>query len=655
MYASTVSSNLTLSASLLGSLKCDSQVLRNRDSQTPPDPGGSNGSEILCVLQNTWLSFFLIMSYLVLARKWRPQTFEDVVGQQSVVRTLQNAIDRDRMPHAIIFSGVRGVGKTTLARLVAKALNCQEGPTKVPCNRCEHCTEIMAGNAIDIHEIDGASNRGIQEIRELKENIRFFPTKSRYKIIIIDEVHMLTTEAFNALLKTLEEPPDHVFFMFATTELHKIPITILSRCQRYELQKVSSKELFAFFSTIAKEEKVSISDWALNIIVREAGGSVRDGLSLLDQIFSFGGDRISDEDVIQVLGLVDSQIVGSIAAAILNKDFASGLKILDETSSYGIDLKRLANDLLYYFRALLICRISPNPEILLDVPDQELEEMLRIGGQYSVETLQLYFNMLLKGAEEMQYSSHPRLAFEMALIRAAESGNVVPVTELLGRLETMQSGSVALPEKKYVPPRVQDPKPAVREKTKKDIVEKIVPADVSEKPVNQEKHAEETWKAEDTVTEKQDAEATPSVQAAAEESEENKVQPPTRLVRQNWDDFIEYVMDRKKWMAHTLRLCSNVREEGSELILKFDDPSDCKMLQTKENIKFLTEFSQDFFQKELKIIIKIRGADSQGIIDQESNGPQEERRALANDPLVQMATEVLGGRVVNIRTGPRSR
>ncbi len=597
------------------------------------------------------------MSYLVLARKWRPQTFEDVVGQQSVVRTLQNAIDRDRIPHAIIFSGVRGVGKTTLARLVAKALNCQDGPTKVPCNRCEHCTEIMAGNAIDINEIDGASNRGIQEIRELKENIRFFPTKSRYKIIIIDEVHMLTTEAFNALLKTLEEPPEHVFFMFATTELHKIPITILSRCQRYELQKVSSKELFAFFSRIAAEEKVVISDWALNIIVREAGGSVRDGLSLLDQIFSFGGERINDEDVIQVLGLVDSQVVSSLAAAILNNDFGSGLKILEETGSYGVDLKRLANDLLYYFRALLICRISANPETLLDLPDQELEEMLRVGGRHSVETLQLYFNLLLKGAEEMQYSSHPRLAFEMALIKAAETGNVVPVAELLDRLENMQSAFDAGPEEKKVRPQVQDVKPAVRDKIKKNIEEDINAADVPEKPDEQESdsNTEVVGEIKKVETKKQIAEPPPQVQAVVEESQVVVTQPSTKLVRQNWDDFIEYVMDRKKWMAHTLRLCSNVREEGPELILKFDDPSDCKMLQAKENIKFLTEFSQDFFQKELKIIIKIRGADSQGITDQESNGPQEERRALANDPLVQMATEVLGGRVVNIRTGPRSR
>jgi len=595
------------------------------------------------------------MSYLVLARKWRPQTFEEVVGQQSVIRTLQNAIDRNRIPHAIIFSGVRGVGKTTLARLVAKALNCQEGPTKIPCNRCEHCTEITAGNAIDIHEIDGASNRGIQEIRELKENIRFFPTKSRYKIIIIDEVHMLTTEAFNALLKTLEEPPAHVFFMFATTELHKIPITILSRCQRYELQKVSSRELFAFFSKIAAEEKVDISDWALNIIVREAGGSVRDGLSLLDQIFSFGGDEITDADVIQVLGLVDSQVISSMAAAILDSDLASALKILDDTSSYGVDLKRLANDLLYYFRALLICRISAEPEKLLDVPDQEFDEMRRIGGLHTVETLQLYFNMLLKGAEEMQYSSHPRLAFEMALIRAAEAGNVVPVAELLGKLESMQTGAVVASVKMEAAPRAPVPKPVVKEKEKTALPAKAVSTEVPEQPEQQQEETVQEIEVADPAQKEPVALKSPPRQTSGETFTENIVQPATREVRKNWDEFIEYVMDRKKWMAHTLRLCSNIREEGRDLILKFDDPSDCKMLQAKENIKFLTEFSQDFFQKEFTINIKIRGADSQGIIDQDGIGPQEERRALANDPLVQMATEVLGGRVVNIRTGPRSR
>jgi DNA polymerase-3 subunit gamma/tau len=519
----------------------------------------------------------------------------------------------------------------------------------------------MAGNAIDIHEIDGASNRGIQEIRELKENIRFFPTKSRYKIIIIDEVHMLTTEAFNALLKTLEEPPEHVFFMFATTELHKIPITILSRCQRYELQKVSSKELFEFFTKIAEQEKVVISEWALNIIVREAGGSVRDGLSLLDQIFSFSGDKISDEDVIQVLGLVDSQVVSSLAAAVLNNDFATGLKVLEETSSYGVDLKRLANDLLYYFRALLICRVSTNPERLLDVPDQEFDEMRRIAEPHSVETLQLYFNILLKGAEEMQYSSHPRLSFELTLIRAAETANVIPVSELLGRLESVQSGTAGIPAEQQGTSRQVTPPPKPTIAPVSQIKEKkTAPKTVSEKVVSAEPVREKSKK--DPVKKKEEIEikeAGPTKSDATQASDEKKVesetQPQTKMVRKHWDEFIEYVMDRKKWMAHTLRLSSNIREEDSELILKFDDPSDCKMLQTQENIKFLTEFSQDFFQKELKITIKIRGADAQDITGQNGNGPQEERRALANDPLVQMATEVLGGRVVNIRTGPRSR
>jgi DNA polymerase-3 subunit gamma/tau len=611
------------------------------------------------------------MSYLVLARKWRPQTFEEVVGQQPVVRTLQNALDRNRIPHAIIFSGVRGVGKTTLARLVTKALNCQEGPTKIPCNKCEHCVEITGGNAIDVHEIDGASNRGIQEIRELKENIRFFPTKSRYKIIIIDEVHMLTTEAFNALLKTLEEPPEHVFFMFATTELHKIPITILSRCQRYELQKVTSLELFEFFSKIAKEEKVKISDWALNVIVREAGGSVRDGLSLLDQIFSFSGDEITNEDVIQVLGLVDSQVISSMAGAVLSGNLADGFKILDDVTSYGVDLKRLSNDLLYYFRALLICRISNEPEKLLDVPDQEFEEMRKTAAQYTVETLQLNFNLLLKGAEEMQYSSHPRLALEMALIRAAEAGNIVPVTQLLERLEGMQGKGGVAPVKSVPRPQAPAPEPAVKQETKKETPPATAQPKVPEEPVQQvkvdevkEEKVEEEVKEAVEETEKQVIEEPAAPQATQENIPQEEIEEsvgetgtpaPTKEVRKNWDEFIEYVMDRKKWMAHTLRLSSNVRVEDTDLILKFDDPSDCKMLQTKENIKFLTEFSQDFFQKEFKIVIKIRGADSNGVINELGNGPQEERRALANDPLVQMATEVLGGRVVKIRTGPRSR
>ena len=273
------------------------------------------------------------MSYLVLARKWRPQTFGDVAGQQSVVRTLQNAIKHDRVAHAMLFSGVRGVGKTTLARIMAKAINCEGETANPPCNQCDSCLAITAGNAIDLHEIDGASNRGIQEIRELKENIRFFPTRSRYKVIIIDEVHMLTTEAFNALLKTLEEPPEHVYFMFATTELHKIPVTILSRCQRYELKRIPFAELVDFFKKISAAENVSISENALHMIAREAEGSIRDGLSLLDQTFSFCGNEVKDDDVRQILGLVDRTIFTELAASLLAGNVAESIGVLDRERS----------------------------------------------------------------------------------------------------------------------------------------------------------------------------------------------------------------------------------------------------------------------------------------------------------------------------------
>ncbi len=307
------------------------------------------------------------MSYLVLARKSRPQDFSEVVGQAPVVKTLKNSIRRDRIAHAILFSGVRGVGKTTLARIMAKAINCEQADDGNPCNKCLSCTEITAGASLDLYEIDGASNRGIQEIRELKEKIRFLPTSSKYKIIIIDEVHMLTNEAFNALLKTLEEPPAHVFFMFATTELHKIPITILSRCQRYELKRVSADNLNGHFQKLAAAEGVSIAPAALDLIVRESEGSVRDGLSLLDQVFSYGEDAISVEDVTQVLGLVSRDIILGIVRALLDKDPGAALLSLDESFTFGIDLKRFTADLLHTLRSLILCKIDGCRE-LIDIP-----------------------------------------------------------------------------------------------------------------------------------------------------------------------------------------------------------------------------------------------------------------------------------------------
>ena len=578
------------------------------------------------------------MSYLVLARKWRPQSFSDVVGQQHVVRTLQNALKRNRVAHAMLFSGVRGVGKTTLARIMAKAMNCEHDGAEIPCNNCRSCEEITAGTAIDLHEIDGASNRGIQEIRELKENIRFFPTSGRYKIIIIDEVHMLTTEAFNALLKTLEEPPAHVFFMFATTELHKIPITILSRCQRYELKRVAFVELVAFFGKIAKEEEVTISERALEMIAREAEGSVRDGLSLLDQIFSFGGTEVSDEDVVQVLGLVDHQVFANLARALLAGDLAVCLDIFEKGYGAGMDLKRFANDLLGYFRSLLLCKAAKQPEQLLDVSDHELAEFKEIAGAASQETLYQYFNLLLKGIEEMQYSSRPRMVLEMAFIRATQAGQVVPVTSLLTRIDDLLAGAdfspIPAPAAAMVPPVTAEPTPVFTPGT-------------SAPQVPAQKKTE--------VTANVVAEPVKTVPLPPVEPAGGNPTPVGKKVRSDWDEFIGYVKSRKAWMAHVLRLSAVGSDEGAELVMKFDDPTDCSVLQEQDNFKLINEFAQDFFQRDFKVVFRVRGAKDDGDSGDDGDNPREERRALANDPLVQMTTEIFSGQIGSVRTGPRSR
>jgi DNA polymerase-3 subunit gamma/tau len=588
------------------------------------------------------------MSYLVLARKWRPQRFEDVVGQKAVVRTLRNALARNRVAHAMIFSGVRGVGKTTLARIMAKAINCTGEQEGIPCNRCPSCLEFTSGNALDLHEIDGASNRGIQEIRDLKEDIRFLPSRSRFKIYIIDEVHMLTTEAFNALLKTLEEPPEHVFFMFATTEIHKVPITILSRCQRYELHRIAFRELQEFFAGVIAEEGRTISEDALQTIVREAGGSVRDGLSLLDQIFSYGGESISQQEVTEVLGLVDSGVFRSLAESILTGDLALGLELLDRCFASGADLKRLANDLLQFFRKLMICRTSKNPAAILDAADRELEDCRELAGRYSAETLFHYFQLLLKGMEELQHAAQPRMHFEMTLIRLAQAGKTAPLEELLARLEGLAGECPpSLPRQAS---QVTDTTSAARQKK----------ASASVWPPGTA--AGESSPALSTPTEAEAGPAAPERTnseaekvAAFSPALEQVLDKKKKDVRKDWDAFVNYVKDRKPWMAHVLRLCASAREDSGRLLLRYDNPSDCKVMQEAGNLKSLTEFSQDFFQRELRIQFVAHGSGSPEEGDDKLQGPVEERRALANDPLVQMTTEIFGGQIANIRTGPRSR
>ncbi|MFH7320381.1 DNA polymerase III subunit gamma/tau [Desulfurivibrio sp. D14AmB] len=592
------------------------------------------------------------MSYLVLARKWRPQTFEQVVGQRPVVRTLQNALRLDRVAHAMLFSGVRGVGKTTLARLMAKAINCRaQEAGKRPCNQCDSCREISAGSAVDLHEIDGASNRGIQEIRELKENIRFLPVAGKHKIVIIDEVHMLTTEAFNALLKTLEEPPAHVYFMFATTELHKIPVTILSRCQRYELTRVPFAELLDFFRRVAEAEQVRMPDSALAMIAREADGSVRDGLSLLDQVFSFGGQEVGDDDVRQMLGLVDRQVFERLARALLAADLALVLEIFDQSYRAGMDLKRFAADLLNYFRNLVVCRATEHPERLLDLADSDLAGLKELAAGQSGETLLYCFNLLLKGIEEMQYASRPKLVLEMTFVRATQAGQIVPAAQILGRLEQLLAGlpggggggAPAAPgegtpkrETSYGPGGA--PVGGGGSRLAEPAAELVKAPPVAAQP-------------EPMVTAEPVSKPAPAVEPriAPTPSAESGPKEGGRDLRRDWDGFVRYVRERKVWMAPVLEMAAGAREEGGELLVRYDDSADCKLLEEPENSRLLTEYAQDYFQQELTLRLRIRGGDS--VVVDGDGLPQEERRALANDPLVQAVTEIFNGDVVGIRTG----
>jgi len=599
------------------------------------------------------------VSYLVLARKSRPRTFSEVVGQKPVVRTLRNALIQDRVAHAMIFSGVRGVGKTTLARIMAKALNCEERNGAEPCNRCRSCREINGGSNVDLVEIDGASNRGIQEIRELKENIRFMPATSRFKIIIIDEVHMLTTEAFNALLKTLEEPPRHVCFMFATTELHKVPVTILSRCQRYELKRIDSRELTAHFSALARAEGVEIEPAALALIVREAAGSVRDGLSLLDQAISFCGKNITAADLTDILGLVSHRLVADIVAALLAGDLDGALRSLEQIYGYGMDVKRFINDLLAWCRALVICRVSRDPEQLIDLPEEEMANLRECAGRHSSETLMLLFNILLEQLERAGYSSQPRYALEMAFIKAVQVGEVVPVTSLLARLDQVldAAGAAAIDVRRQTATSDQSGRPEVSESLatlpfEKKKSEGGVNSSTAPARENPEKNALET-----VVTSLPES-AEPAETAGPQEPAEQRAQsrsPVQRSVRHHWNEFLAYVLDRKVWMASALRHAGEVEVKGDELIIHFLDPADCRLLKNLDNIKLLTEFALDFFQQNFRIRFDLPDSDACAVDPIKGITPQQERQALANDALVLTAVDLFNGEIGDIRVGPRYR
>ena len=380
------------------------------------------------------------MSYLVLARKYRPTTFSEVVGQEHVTRTLGNAFTTNRVHHAFLFCGPRGCGKTTLARIVGKALACEHGPTAEPCGVCSACTSIGNGSAVDYQEMDGASNRGIDSIRELTEAVRYQPAVLRKKIYVIDEVHMLTTEAFNALLKTLEEPPPHVTFVLATTEPHKLPNTILSRCQRYDFKLVPASKLAQHLTRIFAAEKLPVEAGAISLLVRESGGSVRDALSLSDQIISFvGADAtITEKHVAEVLGVADRTLTRTLVRAVADGDAGTALGAVESAIERGVDEVQLARAIVRYLRDLSVLQVAPERPELVDASDEERVELAREAAALDRTRITQMFERMLRCCDELGKTLQPRLVLDCALIDIATIEPLVPLGDLLDRLGELE-------------------------------------------------------------------------------------------------------------------------------------------------------------------------------------------------------------------------
>lgn len=394
------------------------------------------------------------MSYVVLARKWRPQTFDEVAGQETVTRALRNALRSGRIAHAFLFSGVRGVGKTTTARILAKALNCEKGPTEEPCSKCVSCTEIAAANSLDVLEIDAASNTGVDNIRELRESARYTPARDRFKIYIIDEVHMLSNAAFNALLKTLEEPPPHVKFILATTEHAKIPVTITSRCQEYDLKPIPFVLILEHLKRICASEEIEISDYGLRAISSAAKGSMRDGQSILEQITSLSGKQVSDEDVRVLLGVVDEKLVAGLVDCIQERDAQALLQRMQDAVESGVDPLNLAGRMLAHVRNLMVFQVSGWEERLLQLPDSQKEVVTRQAEAFSTPDLIRFFDVLTRCGGEMRWHPNPGLHLEMAFMKLIELAGLPRLESVLEQLESGRfQGTAQTPEN---PPESRD-------------------------------------------------------------------------------------------------------------------------------------------------------------------------------------------------------
>ncbi len=567
------------------------------------------------------------MSYLVLARKWRPQLFDDLVGQEHVSQTLKNAITTDRVHHAFLFTGARGVGKTSAARIFAKALNCEQGITTTPCGTCSSCLEITSGQGIDVLEMDGASHNGVDDIRELRDAVRYLPARGRYKIVIIDEVHMLSNSAFNALLKTLEEPPAHVKFIFATTEPHKIPVTILSRCQRFDFKKISIAAVQARLRYIASAEGITISAVGLAALARHGGGSMRDALSVFDQVIACCGNEVADEPLQQILGQVSSQLLLDTLTAIVERNPRELLTLVAQVDDLGHSFRQFCQQLVVLVRGLVILKVMDEPGELLDVSEGELTELRRLAVPRPLDEFQRILAFLLRTEAELAASTYSRLTMEVALVKLATLPTGIDVAILIERLESLEKKLLA---------RVDD----------------VAPAPVVSPLVSEDRVA-----APPLVSKSRDVEFPPEPSPPLPEEPDEKhpdAQPTREPPGVSWAGLVEFVRSR-----HRPRI-SSLLEQASLLTLelpllriampaKFFGLADAEMQQNLQGL------ATEYFSAPVKIEI-IKGANGEHQPPslheererQESDRQRKLRENALEHPLVKSALEIFGGSVEKV-------
>ncbi|MES2854413.1 MAG: DNA polymerase III subunit gamma/tau [Bdellovibrionota bacterium] len=607
------------------------------------------------------------MAYQVIARKWRPQSFHDLVGQEHISTTLMNALRGGRLPQALLFTGVRGTGKTSSARILAMSLRCPEAKDFVPCGKCAECLDIANSRSLDVIEIDGASNNGVDAIRELRETVGYMPSSGKQKIYIIDEVHMLSTSAFNALLKTLEEPPAHVVFIMATTEVQKIPNTILSRCQRFDFRRIPSRQIATHLQKIAGAEGIQVDTDAIWLVARQADGSMRDSQSLLDQVITFSGTHVTLQKAIDVLGLTDRTLLLECVAALVARDTEKTVAVIEKIFRAGYDAKVFAQDLLEEIRNALLVRLcGANPERVVDLPDSEMQALKEMTANLTEEDLHLLFDMCLKGVNDLLRAQDSRIVLEMLLLRMAAAPRVASLRALASGASIPQSAAAspaqanAAPAQKSVSIPLVSSGAAIPQGPTYSMSSFVRAAPGYSGPMPDE---EARTKQEAAANKAAAPQAAPAQVAAKPPSDDDTPVMSAERANDPWFKFVQQVKGSNTLLGAMLENTHLMSNDGKKLVVGVPKKMAFMLdkLKESENLRRIETFVQTFWNKTYQVDVKLGDEQAQTstprtmVEDHKAEEKKTMENAVEKDPIVQTAQNVFKAQIKSIKdnTGKR--